>query len=65
MNDRMRRYLDEDWDEQAETRTRERDDDKAQKPLAFDRRQRDKAWGKAMAKYHRTQRKLGNVKGKP
>ena len=64
MNDRTRRYLSEDWDETAvEPGEAKREDKPAKKPLAQDRRQREKEWGRAIAKMHKQKRKHGA--GKP
>ena len=67
MNDRMRRYLDEDWDQTGEQEEpdRERDDKKTTNAVKQDRRQQGKEWGRAHAKYHRERKKAGLTSGKP
>ena len=66
MNDRMRRYLDEDLDLNDELeQERDRADRRPGKPLAQERRQQSKEWGRAHAKWHRERRKAGLVSNKP
>ncbi len=65
MNDRMRRYLDEDWDETGEPEEREREERKSTNVVKQQRRQESKEWGRAIAKYHRDRKKNGLTSGKP
>ena len=66
MNDRMRRYLDEEWDETLELEVEERErESKQPKPLAQDRRQKQKEWGRAISKYHKDMKKHGLRNDKP
>lgn len=67
MNDRMRRYLDEDWDEELEGETEQKQEPRDRKPInpvAFDRQQRQKQWGKAHSSYWRAVKKMGGKHGK-
>ena len=63
MNEHMRRYLDEEWDEQAQPETAKREDKPAKKGKIIDRRQADKQWGRDMAKFHREQKKIRQKPG--
>ena len=65
MNDRMRRYLDEDRDETGEPEEREREDRKSTNAVKQQRRQASKEWGRAIAKYHRDRKKHGLTNDKP
>lgn len=65
MNDQMRRYLDDEWDEQPEPAERDRSDKRPTKPLTQERRQQAKEWGRAHAKYHRQLKKAGLKHEKP
>ncbi len=57
MNEHMRRYLDENWDEQAQPEGPKREERPAKKGKNMDRRQAEKQWGRSMAKFHREQKK--------
>ena len=57
MNEHMRRYLDENWDEQAQSEEPKREERPAKKVKNLDRRQAQKQWGRSMAKFHREQKK--------
>ena len=65
MNDRMRRYMEEDWEDDEEERKPEQRDKKPVNPVAFDRQQRDKQWGKAHTSFWRAVKKQGGKNGKP
>lgn len=64
MNAQMRRYLDEDWDEEVEVEAPKRDR-KPPNPIAQSRRQASKEFGRAMAKFHRSRDKERGKQGKP
>lgn len=62
MNESMRRYLDEDWNEDREERERaeERKGREEQPRRQSDqRRQAAKEWGRSMFKYHKQRRREG------
>ena len=59
MNANTRRFLDEDWLEEEEIKEveQERERKNEQRPTIDPRRQQQKEWGKAMAKFHRSKNK--------
>ena len=57
MNEHMRRFLEENWDEQGQPAEPRRDEKPAKKSKNLDRRQAEKQWGRSMAKFHREQKK--------
>ena len=59
MNEQTRRYLDEEWLEEQATKAveDERNRRNEQRPVPDARRQAQKEWGRAMAKYHRSRGK--------
>ncbi|HSH77019.1 MAG TPA: hypothetical protein VLA19_00630 [Herpetosiphonaceae bacterium] len=67
MNDQMRRYLAENWDEtpEIETEHHQREEKKSTKPLAQERRQKQKEWGRAISRYHKDMKKHGLRNDKP
>ena len=58
MDNQTRRYLSEDWDDLRELALEKREEKRPPKPQAVDRRQAEKAWGKAHAKYWRERHKV-------
>ncbi len=65
MNANMRRYLDEEWDEDFEETKETRNRKPPKSELAQSRRQTSKEWGRAIAKMHRTRAKLEGAYRKP
>ncbi len=65
MNDQMRRFLDEDWEEKGEPEERERDERKSTNAVKQQRRQQSKEWGRAAAKFYRERKKQGLTSNKP
>lgn len=65
MNATMRRYLDEDWEEElADTKT-ERERKTAKSQLSQARRQASKEFGKSIAKMHRQRARIEGSNRKP
>ncbi|MBA3469680.1 MAG: hypothetical protein H0T53_08545 [Herpetosiphonaceae bacterium] len=64
MNEQTRRYLDEEWLDEQETKAveeqRSRKND--QRPAPDARRQAQKEWGRAIAKYQRSRSKADQPK---
>lgn len=65
MNDRMRHYLDDDWEPTEQPDQRVRSERRPDKPIAKERRQQGKEWGRAHAKWHRERKKAGLAGNKP
>jgi hypothetical protein len=69
MNAHLRRYLDEEWDEQDELeqppRRSPRDSKPAPSATSVARRQASKEWGRAIAKHQRSIQKQRGSSGKP
>lgn len=65
MNAKMRRYLEDDWDEELPTDKQERDPKPRKNSTAQDRRQASKEWGRAIAKFQRSRDKTLGPDKKP
>ena len=65
MDRQTRRYLSEDWDDQTEPSGGKREEKKPAKQVAVDRRQAEKAWGKAHAKWWKQVKQSGGGKRGP
>lgn len=65
MNANMRRYLDEEWDEDVADAKGTRDRKPPKSQLAQSRRQASKEFGRAIAKMHRSRAKLEGSNRKP
>lgn len=65
MNANMRRYLEEDWEEESEDTREIRERKPAKNQLAQARKQAGKEFGKAIAKMHREKAKLEGQYRKP
>jgi hypothetical protein len=65
MNANMRRYLEEDWDEEPYVAKQEQFRKPQKNELAQSRRQTSKEWGKAIAKFHRSREKAEGQYRKP
>ena len=59
MNEQTRRYLDEEWLDEQETKAveAERNRKNEQRPVPDARRQAQKEWGRAIAKFQRNRNK--------
>ncbi len=65
MNDTMRRWMDEDDADEIAEQPAQREEPASKRPPNLDRRQKEKEWGRAIAKQHRERRKSGLVRDKP
>ena len=65
MNEHMRRFLDDEWEELGERPDKKRDEKKPSNNLKLERRQQGKEWGRSMAKFHRANEKVKRGAGKP
>ena len=65
MNATMRRYLDENWEEEFEDIKSERERKPVKSQLSQARRQASKEFGKSIAKLHRQQAKIEGGNRKP
>ena len=65
MNATMRRYLDENWEEEFEDTKTERERKTAKSQLSQARRQASKEFGKSIAKMHRQRARLEGGNRKP
>ena len=65
MNANMRRYLEEDWDDELYAAKQDQSRKPPKNELAQSRRQASKEWGKAIAKFHRSREKAEGQYRKP
>jgi hypothetical protein len=65
MNAHMRRYLDEDWDEEPEEPRAKQPQKPPRRAQSQARRQEQKDWGRAIAKHLRQLQKQRGTNGKP
>ncbi len=65
MNEHMRRFLDDEWDEIDDRDDKKRDEKKSSNNVKQERRQQGKEWGRSIAKFHRQNAKFRPGPGKP
>jgi len=64
MNKHMQRYIDDEAEDDVATTRENRSSKPAKSPVKQDRRQKDKAWGRAIGKFHKEREKFQQQHGR-